>query len=906
MAESGVAYISIVPVSQGVSKQIAKEIDGAGVGRTVGGQMSKGILASAANVAKQAGQVISGTIAAGAGVAAAAAAGKGLSRLLQIEDATAKLRGLGNTAQDVEAIMSSALNAVRGTAFGMGEAATVAASAVAAGIRPGQELENYLKLTADAATIAGVSLSEMGSIINKTTTSGKVFTDNLNQLADRGIPIFQWLQEEYGVTAEGLSEMVAKGEVDSATFRKVIEENIGGAALESGNTTRGAFDNMLAALGRVGANLLGGVYPAFKTVFAGITTALEPIEAAAKNVGAAIGQTLTPLIERAAAGFSSILPTLASVGPVLAPLAAFFALVATGGIAPLIAQLPLIGGIAPALSGIAGPVGVVVALIGGLIAASPALQSALSGLGGGLAAAFQPLGAEIGPALSGVLPLLNELVVALSGALASAISTLTPALVSLVPAVVAIVAVVLPMVTGLVQGLTGLLNLMGENIDITLALGAAILGAVAAYKAYQAIMTIITTVKAAWTAAQVALNVAMTANPIGIIIVAIGALVAAIVWIATQTTFFQDAWSALTTGLATAWEWLWGSILKPGIDGLVAAFQAVVGFLQPVFDWFAMVINGIVAVFTWWITNITIPLINAVVAVFQWLVAALTPIFQIIGALIQIAGALFVWLYNNAIKPAIDWIVGAIQLFGLGVQILWATYVQPAINAVGAAFQWVYNSVIKPVVDWVRNALMLFGLGVQLLWSTYVQPAINAIGAAFNWVWQNVIKPVADFISNAVNNVGETVGRVFGIMGSVITGAFNGVVETVRSIFNSVIDLVNGAIRGIDSVISTVGGALGVEVGISSIPRLANGGVVSRTPGGILANIGEGRYDEAVVPLGGPQFDRLAAALGSGGRESAPMISGLSITVKDDQAVLRAIERQQRDAFDEYSTRIEV
>lgn len=32
-------------------------------------------------------------------------------------------------------------------------------------------------------------------------------------------------------------------------------------------------------------------------------------------------------------------------------------------------------------------------------------------------------------------------------------------------------------------------------------------------------------------------------------------------------------------------------------------------------------------------------------------------------------------------------------------------------------------------------------------------------------------------------------------------------------------------------------------------PRLAEGGIVSRRPGGIFANIGEGRWDEAVVPL---------------------------------------------------------
>lgn len=57
--------------------------------------------------------------------------------------------------------------------FILDAAATTAAAAVASGIKPGQELEKYLRLTADAATIAGVSMEEMGSIINKVQAKGK-------------------------------------------------------------------------------------------------------------------------------------------------------------------------------------------------------------------------------------------------------------------------------------------------------------------------------------------------------------------------------------------------------------------------------------------------------------------------------------------------------------------------------------------------------------------------------------------------------------------------------------------------------------------------------------------------------------------------------------------------------------
>lgn len=63
----------------------------------------------------------------------------GIDRALNIEDAQAKLRGLGHDAQSIETIMGSALDAVSGTAFGLGDAATIAANAVAAGIPPGKE-----------------------------------------------------------------------------------------------------------------------------------------------------------------------------------------------------------------------------------------------------------------------------------------------------------------------------------------------------------------------------------------------------------------------------------------------------------------------------------------------------------------------------------------------------------------------------------------------------------------------------------------------------------------------------------------------------------------------------------------------------------------------------------------------
>ena len=85
----------------------------------------------------------------------------GFNRALSIEQAEFKLQGLGHSAEEVDKIMENSLASVKGTAYGLDEAATVAASAVAAGVKPGEDLERTLKLVGDAATISGRDMNSI-------------------------------------------------------------------------------------------------------------------------------------------------------------------------------------------------------------------------------------------------------------------------------------------------------------------------------------------------------------------------------------------------------------------------------------------------------------------------------------------------------------------------------------------------------------------------------------------------------------------------------------------------------------------------------------------------------------------------------------------------------------------------
>jgi hypothetical protein len=111
--------------------------------------------------------------------------------------------------------------------------------------------------------------------------------------------------------------------------------------------------------------------------------------------------------------------------------------------------------------------------------------------------------------------------------------------------------------------------------------------AVAAMVAQRVAMVAVRTATIAWTAVQWLLNVALTANPIGLIIIAIAALVAVVVLIATKTTWFQ-----------TAWKFAWG--------GIKAAAKAVVDwfvntawpFLQKVWDGIVLTVRVAIAIWT--------------------------------------------------------------------------------------------------------------------------------------------------------------------------------------------------------------------------------------------------------------------------------------------------------------------
>lgn len=514
MASLATAFVAIVPSLEGFRERLKAELDpavssaGTEAGDKAGGFFSK---------------ALKGTLAVGAVAAGAAVAGvgatltAGFGRLEGIERARNLLSGVGNDAETVEAVMGDALASVKGTAFGLEEAALVAANSVAAGVQPGKDLENQLKLVADIATITGSSMGEIGDIMGTMTATGKVTNNELQMLATRGIPVYQYLADEMGTSVEAVTEMASNGDISLQQLSTSLETNLGGAALKAGETSQGAFANVQAAVSRVGANILSGTFSQLPGFFTSIIDSLGPLEETAKEIGAELGDTMAPVF----ASLAELLPSL------------------------LESLLPL----APALIEIAAGLGEA------FISIMPMVIELLTVL--------IPVIADLVPSFLEMLPVVQELA-AIFLDLASAV---LPVLVNIVSGVVSALANVFTWIMANRTELLGWLIALGTFVAV---MNAAKIAAVA-FTAVTKIMSVVTKIAQG---IQLAFNLIMMANPIMLVVAAIAALVAGLVYFFTQTEAGKEAWAAFTGFLSDLW------------NGITIAFQMLLEEFAALWEWF--------------------------------------------------------------------------------------------------------------------------------------------------------------------------------------------------------------------------------------------------------------------------------------------------------------------------------
>ena len=290
--------------------------------------------------------------------------------------------------------------------------------------------------------------------------------------------------------------------------------------------------------------------------------------------------------------------------------------------------------------------------------------------------------------------------------------------------------------------------------------------------------------------------------------------------------------------------------------------------------------------------------------------------------------------YDTYAKPAIDNIANGISLIVGKVLDAYNNHIMPTFSRIVEKFSELYERAIKPFVDRLVEVVGKLIFLASEIWNRFIAPIIGWLVDKLAPVFSNIFETVYDVVATSfqlIMDVGQGLLRSLGGIIDFITGVFTGdwkkAWEGVKDIFggiwdslvglvkfplNLIIDAINAVIRGLNKIRIDVpdwvpvfgGDTWGIN--IPQIPKLAKGGL---TVGATLAEIGEGRYQEAVLPLNDQVFGKLSALLvdnlpANNRLNSAPQINvTLSpetlILLSDDDSQLRRLARRLKTILEE-------
>lgn len=696
---------------------------------------------------------------------------KGWSRLIEIDNAKAKLDGLGHSSQNVQKIMDNALESVKGTSFGLGEAATTASSAVAAGIKPGKELTRYLSLTGDAASIAGTSMGEMGSIINKVQTSNKAYNGELQQLSERGIPIYQWIAKEAGVTADEVFNMARDGEVSSKMFLDSIESNIGGAAKKMGEKSFTAgMSNMWAAVGRLGASFLdaggkgGGFFSKMKPLMANLTEGIDGLGGSAEAMGEKFGDVFSKIVD----GITGIVNWYNSLDKgtqkLIASIMKWSTLILIG-IGPV---LMMFGKVAGVLATIFGPFGKLLGFMGKL--------SAESKIAGGLFKGFTNLMPKTGALLlklTGPIGWITLGIVALGTAFVVAYKK-SETFRNIVNAALNGVKQTFINIGNVVKGFFQLFKGNGQDGVITLSKilpPNVVVGLTNfATKVKTIFFQVINAIKTFATSIGSQLNAFWSKNGTEIM-TAVRNIGSAI------STTFKFIWNNIIKPIMTL-IWNLMKILWPAIRMLiVSVWNNIKGVIQGALN----IILGTIKVFSSLLTGNWR-------GVWQGIVQILKGAVKLAWNLVQLW---FVGKILSVVKVGLAALKGVVTRNWKFIHTFIATIVYAIWNKVKAAFNGLYNStrsIFTNLSKWTRNlwtALKnrITSLG-QMIW-TNVRAKFSGLYSSTRSIFTNLSNWSRNLWNNLKNAITKLAQNIWTNVRNKFTGMFNSVRNTLNRLFNS-------------------------------------------------------------------------------------------------------------------------
>ena len=328
-------------------------------------------------------------------------------------------------------------------------------------------------------------------------------------------------------------------------------------------------------------------------------------------------------------------------------------------------------------------------------------------------------------------------------------------------------------------------------------------------------------------------NAVLSANPIGIIVTAIAALTAGLVWFFTQTETGRQIWAAFVDWIKVAWQGiaefftgLWSGISEGANNlwtGVSEAWSSAVENIKNLwngivvfFDALWLTVQTAASIawnqFTTTIMSIVQPFIDGFLNLWNGVSNGISQIFEGIKMVFQGAWEFIKSIFLGAILVILDLVTGNFTQLGADLALIWEG-IKNGVSLVWEGIKAIFMGLVDAIVGFGKAAFENFSAALSAIWE-FIK---SAASAAWEWVESTVTNLITGLVQGAQNTWNGFMNFLSGLWESIKSTAVNG----WNALKSGVISIINGLIQGAQNAWNTL--QQGVTNVVNSVTNIFKG-----------------------------------------------------------------------------------